>query len=380
MSTTDGTEYGSLYFVLNTRFNTYVNKPTQRMSRAFSIIHQDSVKRKRPVGKVALFLAGTSYSHESLMITNGTFQYNDGVYLTQMQLDQISGFGWSSYEPINWNTTTPVDELQSKLLSKARGEGVNLATMLGEYKDTAELFCSLAQDFVKLTVALKRADPRYLIYGRYYASGKLRCPWPRTFIKECSDRWLQYVWGVDPLIKDMQEAWKQFRETPLDPLFKVVRASTSRNAFTSVTRNYNQYVSYTDSSVANVQYSGRALVFFNDTLLSNTLAKTGFTNPLAVAYELTPFSWLIDYWCNLGSVIGSLDSALIFKSVDWNFTKRYRYRLYRSALSCKGVVIMDKTSRSATSTLSTTPPLYYKESVSSRHVANVLAVLQGFRK
>lgn len=111
----------------------------------------------------------------------------------------------------------------------------------------------------------------------------------------------------------------------------------------------------------------------------------GFANIPALAYESTPFSFVLDWWVNLGEVLASLDNLLlldklyvidsssdrVFKQVDTIPSK------YISEGS--GLWISRTDARSAPVEISRVATLRYKPSVSLKHILNGTALINSLR-
>lgn len=133
----------------------------------------------------------------------------------------------------------------------------------------------------------------------------------RRGARDAASTWLEYWFGWSPLIADIQSA-VQVLTNPVTP-------QTLRNVFrgtgTSV-RQYshsvnNRYSLTTDSFTATffVSLQCTCTVSSPNLALANRL---GILNPLSVAWEITPFSWLIDWFVPVGRFLESWTDTVGF--------------------------------------------------------------------
>lgn len=122
----------------------------------------------------------------------------------------------------------------------------------------------------------------------------------------------------------------------------------------------------------------------NTDSLRTSLSRYGFTNPIALAYELVPYSFVLDWWINLGDVLASLDNLTLVKELyvrDSTRTTISKQCVAANAYvsgSWKEIQIVD--ARSAPQPISRINTLEYKPSVSKLHILNGLALLRTARR
>lgn len=267
----------------------------------------------------------------------------------------------------------------NKALAAARNQGVNLANVLGEYKRASNLFVDLVKEFYRMTQAVLHKDPRILAYGYYYLSGKKRPNMTKRTLKNLSRYWLAYMYGVKPLMKDMHDAMEQIRSKVSRPMLERVD-TYAKDEYRKVHTPLSS-VDFTPCRVEDyAMYKVRALGYFklrND-LLQSSLGAYGFTNPLGVAWELTPYSFVVDWWVNVGEVIQTLDNSIYFDSAGC--TIQYIHTLYASRtgehLGATGTYTWKQYTRKAPVGIpSLTASFMTKLKPSVTHVANGLALL-----
>jgi len=144
--------------------------------------------------------------------------------------------------------------------------------------------------------------------------------------RDWGNLWLGYTYGLKPTMNSIYETFdKVFTEPNLS--FQQV----------SVKGKEKRIVSYTATSVYGAPFrdtfwyevSDRVLFGFDIALENTVLTQlAGFTslNPLSIAYELMPYSFVADWFLNVGGYLRSLESALLYHTnmVDGFVTKTKR--------------------------------------------------------
>lgn len=186
---------------------------------------------------------------------------------------------------------------------------ISVGLAVAESKLTLALLVELVTKLVKVIRAVRR--------GRWSEAGKILGyrTWKDT--KGLSDSWLQYQYGLKPLISDIYGAQEQlkagFREK--EQTFKVSRQL--RQAL--VPQDF--VVPATDPDIwtndAKFIANGKAFeiikfVYFmkvSDASL-HALAQLGLVNPAVIAWELVPFSFVIDWLLPIGNFLDGATATL----------------------------------------------------------------------
>lgn len=115
-----------------------------------------------------------------------------------------------------------------------------------------------------------------------------------------SNAWLAYTYGLRPLISDVYSAMKVLSKPKLDTVpVKVVRSGNSQTA-----GFYWQNSSKTQKSRIDYVIKSRGEITFEVTNpLFKSLDSLGLINPALVAWELVPFSFVVDWFVPVGKAI-----------------------------------------------------------------------------
>lgn len=180
----------------------------------------------------------------------------------------------------------------SRFYSQIRNTDLNLAITIGESPEVLEM----ARAAIRLAKGLRKA-----------------VRWAkRNPHKLLSSSYLLYAFGIKPMISDLYAAMD----------FAIRRQATIkvRGRGRSL-KDYNwSYYSHTGSGKYSIRWEiGATLVQSGE--LSNDMASISTLNPAAIAWELTPLSFLVDYVFNIGGYLASLEGAI---GVGWSFKNGYQ--------------------------------------------------------
>ena len=218
-------------------------------------------------------------------------------------------FTRNSIEPVA--DTAFADNLaRAKFYKKLREIQVQFSgpTFLGELRETVHM--------------LRRpASALYDKAGGYLSAlKKAKRTDPKHWLKTASGLWLEHSFGWLPLINDVNDAAKAYRRLTTTRRKKIISAGGA--AFYDRSREldgtfggninrrwYNGCFFYTDTYLkenVTVRYKGAVVASAEATQWDNW-ALFGFTPSefLPTAWELLPWSFLVDYFTNIGDIVSS---------------------------------------------------------------------------
>jgi hypothetical protein len=142
----------------------------------------------------------------------------------------------------------------------------------------------------------KRTPPRYR---------KEDDSWELFFKRNAShygSNYLEYHFGWEPLMKDIQASFNLFTDPMRDRLgMKTLGKGTSRSVTTPVAHDpYSVWTEYDWTTSCTI----RARVKISDLNLYR-LEQLGLLNPAVLLWELVPFSFIADWFSNVGSFLAS---------------------------------------------------------------------------
>jgi len=187
----------------------------------------------------------------------------------------------------------------SSFMEDVRGVQASLGATLGEWKSAQEMIVGRANQLVQGIKCAKRGD----FFGLKRVWGKHAGIKPR--VRAGGGQVLEYSFGWAPLVSDINSALEVFHNRL--PPFRVKK----RKAYRSQGEETFNYGSVARDVLLDsfIGWELRAYVDVNNpnTALANQL---GLVNLASVAWELTPNSYVIDYFVNVSDFIDSFTDKL----------------------------------------------------------------------
>lgn len=202
---------------------------------------------------------------------------------------------------------------------------------------------------------------------------------------EMSRRWLELNYGWMPLLSDIHGVIEDFKKGFIrEPRIAVTKESKiTTNDFPAYQKPrgsiYNGSIDRRNKHVAKVRMD-----FVLDSTAFQQLAQKGVTNPLLVAWELLPYSFVVDWFAPIGEFLETLDATLGMTwkggSVTTYTVSDLKYRAYYVPGYFQGEGRADAVVKSAVMNRSVLkqPPsagLYIKNPFSVSHALSGLALL-----
>lgn len=313
------------------------------------------------------------------------FRYGSANYYQYYRTDGFLQFGY--YPRISYDETL-VARAVNGALEKLKAQKVNLGVMFGERKQTAALFVDTIENIARSIRKFKRVNPRD--WQKVVRGSK-----PRGIRNSrIPAKWLELQYGWKPAMSDLYGACEALAYRELDgdryhiTVTKMVGTQTIRT-FTNSFDTSGYDLDWKDRTDLGASIS---LTYDMDNSFVRSLAQAGVTNPLEIIWELTPYSFVLDWALPIGEWLGLMDAA-----TGWSFRGGSISRLrkefsvpYCTRKARKGndpgyettrVEGLDRIKRIAwgfTRTVlysSPLPRIYLKNPVSLGHVANATALL-----
>lgn len=215
-------------------------------------------------------------------------------------------------------------ETVNKVLRKVRNQNVNYAQSLAEASQTLRMLDNASHNQIARN-GMQHIVNRISQLGTAYtfakrgqwsrAAGALKIP-PRKFVKGAKDvsgRWLELRYGWLPLLSDIKGTFEdittKFRD--LNPRFSckaVVKQGLPKN-FSWFDSAWSYWGVSPQLEQSGFQLCKIRLDYeFDDEYLRN-LSRIGLSDPLEIAWELTPFSFVIDWAFPISNFLSGLNSA-----------------------------------------------------------------------
>lgn len=210
------------------------------------------------------------------------------------------------------------DKLRGKLINKAllkvKDEKINIGNILAERQQTISLIADTATRLFKALRSVRKGD---MLSAAAFLSVnptkrmRRRAPNVKSGVRtrdEMSGRWLELQYGWLPLLSDVGSAIDELHRGNFNTLRN--RARTKGKVEDSITKVLTT-AEYTSSTTSDSSVEVTVcLDFLVSVPASKSLAQIGLTNPAAIAWELTPWSFVIDWFIPIGNYIATWDATL----------------------------------------------------------------------
>lgn len=200
-------------------------------------------------------------------------------------------------------------------LTKLKGQGVNLGQAFAERDQTARLVGDTASRIARAYRATRKGDLR----GAARALGASWKKQPRN--------WLELQYGWKPLLSDVYNSVEELKG--LDPsewlvTVKGTKRLVSRREFDD---KFAASVPFRNSEEL-FQGAFVRLDYHPSNTFQATLTRIGLTNPLALAWELLPYSFVVDWFWPIGDWLNVLDATSGFDFAGGSLSTITRYGVH----------------------------------------------------
>lgn len=227
----------------------------------------------------------------------------------------------------------------TKLLEKIKDSKVNVAQAFAERKQTADMLVATATRITQSVRQFRKGN----IYGALQAIGqsptrktmqrlnrKSSLARPKSGRLAISDARLELQYGWTPLLQDVYgaaEAVAKANSHP-HPVHKVTSSTVIND-----NRSVKRFVGLSECIEVHEAVMSRSsckmsVVFEVTNGAAKTMSETGISNPVNLAWELLPFSFVVDWFLPVGSYLSNFDATAGctflsgVKSTAWRFVKK----------------------------------------------------------
>jgi hypothetical protein len=270
-------------------------------------------------------------------------------------------------------STDEIDRAITECLLKLKDKKIDLGTALAESVKTVNMLADTVVPLWRALLDIKRG--RFRGIRRYY-------PGLRTPVKTAAGTYLQYKYGWKPLMSDVYDAHSIAMGSLNDPRGKLFSAERH------ITGNYSSDtdVQYWSDRQQDVTLVGSCKLFasLNSKFYADA-GRVGLNNPAALAWELVPFSFVIDWGMPVGNFLEGINAT-----AGLNFEGGYTSLNMDGTCTAEctpyfkgtGVGIKKRYKRFERNTLSKfpRPVLYAKSPFSTSNVTSALALWRQLLK
>lgn len=287
------------------------------------------------------------------------------------------------------------NKIQQQVLLNLKGSDINLAQAIAERSMTAKTIATAIARIAKARTALSKGkfmDAAQAL-GLTLTKGlsKRERAWRQS--GSLARGWLELQYGWKPLVNDIYGACAFLRKSHNETGYMVFHSRGSLNGSWQTISDFTD-MHLVENTTCNVTKKITLKVSRKTPLLAS-LSSLGITNPASIAWELTPWSYVVDWALPIGSFISQLDASLGYTFVGACVTT-YKKQTYDAIASNPVVmppnyVVFDVDKRQHAEQVDVTrlgyanfasllSLPYFKSPISATHVANALALLRGLRR
>lgn len=254
-----------------------------------------------------------------------------------------------------------------KMFSQVDTFRTNLAEFIASRQQTLDMITEKVRGLIKVTRAIRRGNIRELkrMFGK------------RPKSKDFAGRFLEYSFGWVPLVSDAYMLANNLHEPPKGEFETRARSASSANSWST------WYSSVWNGSVDMVARCCIKLRCRVKSAAQQFLRDYGITDPALLAWEMMPYSFVVDWFYPVGSYLqhrSTFDGIEITRSsvtVDYTanwFGSQPPYGADWSGASCSGVLKKKERNYRA---FSTNPPNpFLKNPLNTSHFFLSLALLR----
>jgi len=166
------------------------------------------------------------------------------------------------------------------------------------------------------TLQMKRQLERQT-WKAFTAIGRLKRSLGRAFNQAPdigSNAWLTYTYGIRPIISDIYNTADNLRRAlPEDMVVRVRRSESESRSWSSTIPNAN----YLPPQIVSEWVKRRVEVVLKYKIPDSVLTTAGdwtSLNPVSIGWELLPYSFVIDWFVDVGGYLRNLESAALYAS------------------------------------------------------------------
>lgn len=243
-------------------------------------------------GKYEIWAAGKRLKWNTYHMTHKKWTQSTGGAPGHASEPPVASTQASYKTFVGWTVNDDL-RLLNKLAEKIKGHAFDLGINMAEAGRTYGLILKNCQSIGSGLVALKHGQ----IGDAFSSLGVPRGDWRTLKSKDISGRWLEMQYGWRPLVDQAYEAGKALEAVTKQRSLRFYSSS-------SKTKESNQssapaaYELWVKSTVSTKIYAD----LYEDISFARSL---GLANPSAIAWEVVPYSFVVDWFLPVGSYLSA---------------------------------------------------------------------------
>ncbi len=206
----------------------------------------------------------------------------------------------------------------TKALNELSPDGASFGAAIGESPQVVDMFLDAAGSMVSAINSAKRGN--WALAAKHLGMN----PKDIANLSSPANGWLQWSYGWKPFMADLADLQEQVHKT-IDSTDVVAKGSSS----TTLSRSWEKDgMTFNMSSKSSVLYVLKAKIVRRQLY---RLSNMGLVNPASVAWELVPFSFVIDWFMPVGNTLSALTA-----SAGMEFQGGYKNEKLEHTITAKG--------------------------------------------
>lgn len=193
----------------------------------------------------------------------------------------------------------------AKLVDKLRTEPASLGTALAEWSESLEMVTHRASQLYRGYRHLRRGQFRAFLNTFGIGPKRKHRNLIRNSLSQAPSLWLEYSFGWKPAVQDIYDACNSLQQ-PV-PGGSASGSGAEEYSYRFKTGSGVTLHTYHYNGVAHVKQGAR---FYIDSPNLYALQQLGVANPVSIAWELVPFSFMVDWVFDIGSFLGGFSDLL----------------------------------------------------------------------
>lgn len=194
---------------------------------------------------------------------------------------------------------TALNEVQNEMTAES-AVAYDVLTDVAEAREIPRMIRSIAEDLLKILRTLKSRFGKNVMSSAQSLSPLDLLRHPERWLRKFGDEWMTYRYGIMPLVYSYRDLMKNLNRG------QEVKTRKSRNitpAYTNQSLPAPNTRYWVKDTVGSVHVRGTVFQHFTSDEVAR-LSGIG-SNPLVTAWELIPYSFVIDWFVNVGDYIAA---------------------------------------------------------------------------
>lgn len=258
---------------------------------------------------------GSLYSYDTIRTVTGCVSDSKRADYANAMLNPVI--------PINQQNAS-----KQKALLKIKDQDVNLLEVWGERKETIDMIRNNVNRIGRAASNLRKGN-----WGEAASAlgVKLRSGLPSktkggsTQSKAFANGWLELQYGWRPLIQDVYGGAEFLRKQGIAKRWSLSRVSANSSFANNSSRTVPYQTIGQELHVLEAKVDVKTVIHYvrNSSTLP-TLTQLGITNPLYLGWELTKYSFVVDWFAGIGDFLSALDAPLGYTFAGGSVTTAQR--------------------------------------------------------